>query len=81
MFQDDKLYWCVCMSPGQCYNKNTVPPSRYCMRFVIFVKLTNSLTMGYISNSANLHSKYILLLSDLCTCIHVKKKMASQRKT
>ena len=23
--QDDKLYWCVYTSPGQCYNKNTVP--------------------------------------------------------
>ena len=22
--QDHKLYWCVYMSPGQCYNKNTV---------------------------------------------------------
>ena len=27
-----------------------------------------------ISNSAILHSNYILLLSDLCTCVHVKKK-------
>ena len=27
-----------------------------------------------ISNSAILHNNYILLLSDLCACIHVKKK-------
>ena len=35
-------------SPGQCYNKNTVSPSRYCMRFIIFAKLSNSLTTGYM---------------------------------
>jgi len=46
MLEDDKLYWCIYMSPGQCYNKNTVPPSRYCMRFIIFAKLRN-LTTGY----------------------------------
>jgi len=41
-----------------------------------------------ISNSAILHSNYISLLSDLWawvywtvhSCVHVKKKMASQRK-
>ena len=27
-----------------------------------------------ISNSAILHNNYILLLSDLCACVHVKKK-------
>ena len=37
------------MSPGQCYNTNTVPPSRYCMRFIIFAKLSDSLTTGYMS--------------------------------
>jgi len=26
-----------------------------------------------ISNSEILHNSYILLLSDLCTCVHVKK--------
>ena len=36
------------MSPGQCYNKNTVPPSRYCMGFIIFANLCNSLAMGYV---------------------------------
>ena len=34
--------------PGQCSNKNTVSPSRYCMRFIIFSKLSNSLTTGYM---------------------------------
>jgi len=46
--QDGKLYWCIYMSPGQCYNKYTVPRSRYCMRFIIFAKLGNNLTTGYI---------------------------------
>ena len=27
------------MTPEQCYNINTVSPSRYCMRFTIFAKL------------------------------------------
>ena len=30
VLHNDELYWYVYMSPGQCYNKNTVPPSRYC---------------------------------------------------
>ena len=42
--QDDQLYWCLYTSPGQCYNRTTVPPSRYCMRFIIFAKLINSWT-------------------------------------
>jgi len=29
-----------------------------------------------ISNSAIFHNNYISLLSDLCECVHVKKKMA-----
>ena len=33
-----------------------------------------------ISNSAIWHNNYISLLSDLCTCVHVKKKMVLQRK-
>ena len=34
----------------------------------------HSLLTNSISNSAILHNNYILLLSDLCTCVHVKKK-------
>ena len=34
----------------------------------------HSLHTNSISNSAILHNNYILLLSDLCTCIHGKKK-------
>ena len=30
--------------------------------------------MNCISNSAMLRNNYILLLSDLCACVHVKKK-------
>jgi len=33
-----------------------------------------------ISNSAILRDNYISLLSDVCACVHVKKKMASKRK-
>jgi len=34
----------------------------------------HSLHTNCISNSAILHNNYILLLSDLCACIHLKKK-------
>jgi len=33
-----------------------------------------------VSNSAILHNNYISLLSDLWACVHMKKKIASQRK-
>jgi len=36
-------------------------------------------TVGYISNSAILRNNYILLLSDLCACLHVKKKWRRKR--
>jgi len=34
----------------------------------------HSLHTNSISNSAILRNNYILLLSDLCACVHVKKK-------
>jgi len=34
----------------------------------------HSLHTNCISNSAILHNNYILLVSDLCACVHVKKK-------
>jgi len=68
VLQDDKLYWCVYMSPRKCYNKNTVHPSRYCIRFVTLAKLSNSLTTGYItwqttacSKSWDTNSSHIIL--------------------
>ncbi len=42
---------CACPSTRAlrvCYKKNTVTPSRYCMRFLIPTKLSNNLTTGYI---------------------------------
>ena len=35
---------------------------------------SNTLHTNSISNSAILHNNYISLLSDLCACVHVKKK-------
>ena len=40
----------------------------------------HSLSTNCISNSEILHKNYISLQSDLCACVHVKKKLASQRK-
>ena len=31
-----KFHWCIYMSPGQCYNKDTVPPCRYWVYTLIF---------------------------------------------
>ena len=41
-------YTCVSVASGGCYNKNTLTPSRYCMRFTITAKPSNTLTMGYM---------------------------------
>ena len=46
--EDNNLYWCIYMSPGQYYNENSVSPSRYCTRSIIFAKLSNGLIMGYM---------------------------------
>ena len=36
--------------------------------------IKHSLHTNFISNSAIWHNNYILLLSNLCACVHVKKK-------
>ena len=57
--------------------EHQVSPHRLPMQYILaeesqaFFKLSQNINS--ISNSAILCNNYILLLSDLCACIHVKK--------
>ncbi len=51
-----------------CYKKNTVTPSRYCIRFIIPTKLSNNLTTGYM----------MLVTCDHCCTAHAQMMKCSR---